>query len=192
MRTQNLSQQTIIEAGAGLIEAQTPLTFSNIARGLGVKSQALYPYFANQAELRQAIVAWAVDQLTTRLRDELFGLAGKEAVTAFAEVCRQAGLTHPNLSCFVLAQPRAEVSDANASGLLELHALLAKLLAAFIKSPSLQLAGARYLRNLIVGEIENVAAGWFTNPALDQAESFSWMIETSLNALITADAGQAN
>lgn len=73
MSRQILSKDRIIQAAVAIIEAGGTPTFSTISRRLGSRSQALYPYFANQTELSFAIFDWVARQLNDQIKQNCLG-----------------------------------------------------------------------------------------------------------------------
>lgn len=187
MSKQILSREKIIEIAIELIKHDEPLTFSNLARHLGTKSQALYPYFKNQANLNYAILAESLDKLTIVLKDRLLGITGQEALLKLALTCRNIGLSNIKLSQFIVTLPRDQATTAAQKSINELKVVFNTLLASTFSSPKIQLLGGRMIRNLIIGELINVGTGWFSNQQLPQMASFEWMAKQSLGSLVIED-----
>ncbi|WP_204122596.1 TetR/AcrR family transcriptional regulator [Lacticaseibacillus mingshuiensis] len=186
MSKQVLSQTRIIECGIALINNGSAVSFANIARELGTKSQALYPYFTNQQALSYAILDQTVASLVERLKTDLFGKTGREALVEFALICRRVCLEHPRLSQFIVALPRSEDAIAD-EPVAAFRTLLTQSVAAVVASERARLLGGRLLRDLIIGELINISSGWFNNAELPQEDSFRWMIERGIDALTVED-----
>ncbi|MCI2170553.1 TetR/AcrR family transcriptional regulator [Schleiferilactobacillus perolens] len=183
MPRQILSSKKIIQQAVILITHDQTPTFSNIAREMGTRSQALYVYFANQDQLRGAIFLWALGALSDTLKNQLFGLSGRPAIERFAQVCRTVGLQNIRLARFVLTTPRHLQDNTAHQTVTDLNGLLMQLCATYSDKKNDQIIIARTLRNLIVGEIVNVGAGWFHNPTVSAADSFNQMITNYLDTL---------
>ncbi|KRM36113.1 TetR family transcriptional regulator [Agrilactobacillus composti DSM 18527 = JCM 14202] len=187
MPKQVLSRERIMAVGIELINAETPLTFSNLARQLGTKSQALYPYFSNQTDLSYAILEEVLDRLIATLRSRLLGLTGEPALLELALICRSLGLTHLRLSRFLITLPRDKATIAAQKSINTLGTVFNKLLASAFHETRVQILAGRMIRNLIIGELANVGTGWFSNQEISQAASFKWMIQSSLDILSQED-----
>lgn len=183
MSRQVLSSEKIIAQAVTLITADQMPTFSNIARALGTRSQALYSYYPNQDALRAAVFLHGVTKLTEVLKTELFGLSGRAAILRFAQVCRALGLKNIRLTRFILTTPRHLQEGTATTAVVALNDLLMQLCAVYSTNQADQIVVARTLRNLIVGEVINVGAGWFHNTAVPASTSFDRMIAQYLDML---------
>lgn len=185
MSKQLLSPEKIVTVGIQTIEAGTPLTFANLARTLGTRSQALYPYFNNQTALSYAITDAVLARANAQLQQALFGLSGQPAVMQFALTCRQLGLAHPKLVLFMIGLPRHE--DISDEAMQDFRKMLTTLIGELVHTERVQLLGGRWLRDLIIGEVANISGGWFINQDLPQEDSFRWTVTHGLADLIAED-----
>lgn len=183
-----LSAQKIIETSIALIEAQQPLTFTNIAKALDTKSQALYPYFANQNVLSYAIMGATLQMLIDRIKTDLFGMGGRKALIQFALICRAQCLAHPHLSQFVLALPQNEEAPAAQAAKADYQSLMTSLINHTLQHDRLRLLATQLINTLISGEVINAAFGWSQQSAAAQTGNFRWMITTGLDQLMALDA----
>lgn len=187
MVRQILSKERIIQASVALIEAGKIPTFADLARRLSIHSQALYPYFSNQAELNDAIFAWAMRQLNEQLRNKLFGLSGREGIMAFSIACRQECLAHIRLTQYLMGVHRDQANQDMQAGTDLFHDLMSSMIKPVFKRAKVRLLAGRWLRNLIIGDVINVGAGWFKNRELSSDETFEWMVSACLQRLAQED-----
>ncbi|HBF75191.1 MAG TPA: hypothetical protein DDW71_08025 [Lactobacillus sp.] len=185
MTSRTLNKTKIINTAMDLIAQQQPLTFSNISRRLGIHSQALYNYFPDVTALNASIDEAYNADLLAKLRQQLLGLSGEEAVLKFAFVCRQYALERFKLTQFVLAIPREllNTDPVQAPSSQALRQILYQLLMKIDMSDELRLNATRMIRNLIIGEIVNVGRGWFKNDAVNETDSFKQMLLVALHHL---------
>ncbi|KRM12272.1 hypothetical protein ABTQ33_04845 [Paucilactobacillus suebicus] len=177
-----LSKEKIVKQAVNLINSGQSATFTSIGKSLGSKSQAIYPYFKNPTALDNAIFAYSTHQLVENVQSELFGVPANQIIMAFAKYCRKYGLKNVNLLRYLLSfsENQRNSDDAHAAT-LELDALYEKIFTNVSDDPQTTLVIKRTVRNLIVGDIIHVGAGWFHNPIIDSDESFEVMIQNLLN-----------
>lgn len=187
MVRQVLTQERIIQAAIDCIETGQSPTFSTLARTLGTRSQALYPYFANQQALSYAIFNSAAQQLSDQLKTELFGQSGRDGLLALAVACRREVLAHIHLAQYLLGVPRDTENPDMQQATDVFHELLGRMISPVYKQPRVRLLAGRWLRDLIVGDALNVGSGWFKNRELTSDESFSWLVNASLDRLAIED-----
>lgn len=65
------------------------LTFGNLAKSLGIKSQSVYNYFHNSDELLEYLGADLMHCLYDELTAGLIGLSGREALLKYGEIAHQ-------------------------------------------------------------------------------------------------------
>lgn len=187
MSRQILSKDRIIQAAVAIIEAGGTPTFSTISRQLGSRSQALYPYFANQTELSFAIFDWVARQLNDQLKTELFGLSGREGLIALAVAMRREGLAHVRLTQYLLSIPRDTANADMQQGTDLFRDLLDGMIRPVYQHSRVRLLAARWLRDLIVGDVVNIGAGWFIDQEISADDSFELALTASLDRLTMED-----
>ncbi|GAX03911.1 TetR family transcriptional regulator [Secundilactobacillus pentosiphilus] len=185
MTSRTLTTEKIIQTAMSLIEAQKPLTFSNISRALGTRSQALYNYFPDVNALSASINEAYNAGLVTELQQQLLGLSGEEAILKFAAVSRRYALKHFKITQFVLAIPRELLNEntEQATSSERLKQILYQLLQTMNIDEQRRLSAARMIRNLIIGEVVNVGRGWFTTKTVTEEDSFKRMLLVALHHL---------
>ena len=85
-----LDLDKVIAAATELIENQglPETTMPNLAKALGVRSQSLYHYVKNRAQLLSLVAASRIRLLYQALVDQLIGLSGQDALLKFADIVR--------------------------------------------------------------------------------------------------------
>lgn len=185
LTSRTLTTEKIIQTALSLIEDQKPLTFSNISRALGTRSQALYNYFPDVNALSASIDEAYNAGLVTELQQQLVGLSGEKAILKFAAVSRQYALKHFKITQFVLAIPRELLNDDTnqITSSERLKRILYQLLQTMHIDERRRLSAARMIRNLIIGEVVNVGRGWFTTKTVTESDSFEQMLLVALHHL---------
>jgi AcrR family transcriptional regulator len=190
MPKQILNEEKIVATAITLITNGREVTFSSVAKQLGTRSQALYTYFANADELRYAVVASVVKHIADQLKSVLFGQSGKVAIVKFAQFIRQKALSNVQLSRFVLAAPRTNDIVSVVSAFDELKQMLDQLLGSVYSEATVLILASRCIRDLIIGDVLNVGAGWFTNPEITPDESFEKLLDENLAMLARMNVNQ--
>ncbi|MCH3921945.1 TetR/AcrR family transcriptional regulator [Limosilactobacillus sp.] len=178
-----LNRQLIIQTGKELIRTDQQPTFSTIGRCLGVHSQALYPYFQNQAALKAAIVNDLLGQLISFCKKQAEDTGLRVQLLAV----RSQALAHPRLTRFVLNQLQNAPVMVAQDRLKELRELLHDLLATTYRHSQVRLLASRTLRSLLIGDIYNNINGWFTDRQLTADTSFTAELAGTLQWLEQLD-----
>ncbi|MFI6024892.1 TetR/AcrR family transcriptional regulator [Amycolatopsis magusensis] len=92
-----LTTQRVTHAAAELADEAglDQVTMSAVARRLGVKDASLYTHVRNLEDLRGRIALLAADEKTIRIAEAMAGLAGKQALIAYADAWRDYAREHP-------------------------------------------------------------------------------------------------
>ncbi|MGA6161203.1 TetR/AcrR family transcriptional regulator [Amycolatopsis magusensis] len=92
-----LTTQRVTHAAAELADEAglDQVTMSAVARRLGVKDASLYTHVRNLEDLRGRIALLAADEKTIRIAEAMAGLAGREALIAYADAWRDYAREHP-------------------------------------------------------------------------------------------------
>lgn len=181
LTSRTLSKEKIIEAAIELIKQQESLTFTNLSKKLGTRSQAIYNYYSDVTDIKIAVAMNFFDQLATRLNADLLGLSGKQAIKAFANVSTQYALDN-----FLIAQQILSIPvEQKREGALEesidsVYKILRLFLNQLIKDDQQKIIIARMLRNLIIGEVVHVGNGRFNSKQISSRDSFDQMLEITL------------
>ncbi|MFT8460392.1 MAG: TetR/AcrR family transcriptional regulator [Liquorilactobacillus ghanensis] len=192
MKHQILTKEIIIKTSIEIIEKDEKLTFTTIAKKIGIRSQSLYTYFENINELKYAIVAWGIQTIKKQIQDQLFGQSGIEAIINFSKELRHIALQHSKLSQFILLSTRPTDYPAANDAFKELRNLLYKLLESTFQNESVRIMVSRCLRDLIIGDIINIGTGWFTDETIPPEESFDKFIQQNLATFQEMDQKSKN
>ncbi|MFE2168426.1 TetR/AcrR family transcriptional regulator [Streptomyces sp. NPDC059447] len=97
MARAGLTAERVTIAGAELADevGLDQVTMSRLARRLGVKDASLYTHVRSLEDLRGRIALLAADEKTIRIAEATSGLAGKDALVAFADAWREYAHAHP-------------------------------------------------------------------------------------------------
>lgn len=97
MARAGITPQRLTAAAADLADEVgfESVSLAALARGLGVKDASLYAHVTGLQELRRRVTVLALSELADRLVDAVAGLAGRDALRAFATTYRQYALDHP-------------------------------------------------------------------------------------------------
>ncbi|WP_328300225.1 TetR/AcrR family transcriptional regulator [Streptomyces sp. NBC_00435] len=92
-----LTAERVTVAGAELADEAglDQVTMARVARRLGVKDASLYAHVRSLEDLRGRIALLAADEKTMRIAEATTGLAGKDALVAFANTWREYAHQHP-------------------------------------------------------------------------------------------------
>ncbi|MFD9318263.1 TetR/AcrR family transcriptional regulator [Streptomyces sp. NPDC060053] len=92
-----LTTDRLVEAAAELADEVgfDKVSISALARRFGVKDASLYSHVRNLRELRTRLALLVGGEMIDRIAVAVVGLAGKEALVAFAGAYREYALQHP-------------------------------------------------------------------------------------------------
>ncbi|MDQ0584181.1 TetR/AcrR family transcriptional regulator [Streptomyces rishiriensis] len=92
-----LTTDRLVEAAAELADeiGFDKVSISALARRFGVKDASLYSHVRNLRELRARLALLVGGEMIDRIAVAVVGLAGKEALVAFAGAYREYALRHP-------------------------------------------------------------------------------------------------
>ncbi|MFD1418483.1 TetR/AcrR family transcriptional regulator [Companilactobacillus keshanensis] len=169
----DLSAEKIIQTAKDLIlnGNADAATFSNIAKKLDCKTQALYFYFKNRYELNSAITQDYLKSLTETLKDECLGYSGKEGLVKMAKVMREFGLE--NLSLSLLAIKSSDLTNKEYfKYIIEINSMMKRFMNVFIQDNAKQMTITRGIRGLVIGEVVSESVGLFHNPLIKNTISF--------------------
>ncbi|MFD7665990.1 TetR/AcrR family transcriptional regulator [Streptomyces sp. NPDC059788] len=97
MARAGLTTERVTVAGAELADEAglDQVTMSQVARRLGVKDASLYTHVRGLDDLRGRIALLAADEKTIRIAEATAGLAGRDALIAYANAWREYAHAHP-------------------------------------------------------------------------------------------------
>ncbi|MFE4336172.1 TetR/AcrR family transcriptional regulator [Streptomyces sp. NPDC056831] len=176
-----LTTERLVRAGAELadeigFEQATP---AELARRFGVKTASLYSHVKNAHDLKTKIALLALEELADQVSAAVAGRAGKDALTAFANVYRDYALKHPGR--FAAAQFRLDPQTAAASAGVRHAQMTRAILRGYNLAEPHQTHAVRLLGSVFSGYVGLETAGGFSHSTPDSQESWAEI----LNALDT-------
>ncbi|KJY46426.1 TetR/AcrR family transcriptional regulator [Streptomyces sp. A1547] len=185
MARAGLTAERVTIAGAELADEVgfDHVTMSQVARRLGVKDASLYTHVRSLSDLRGRIALLAADEKTVLIAEATAGLAGKDALVAFANAWREYAHQHPGR--YTATQTRIQIDPelaAQAPGPRRAVSLTYGMLRGYgLAEPDLTDA-VRLLRSTFHGFVALEAAGGFAH---ERAPQHSWdRALDALNALL--------
>ncbi|MER5684444.1 TetR/AcrR family transcriptional regulator [Streptomyces sp. NPDC002205] len=176
-----LTTERLVRAGAELadevgFEQATP---AELARRFGVKTASLYSHVKNAHDLKTKIALLALEELADQVSTAVAGRAGRDALTAFANVYRDYALKHPGR--FAAAQFRLDPQTAAASAGVRHAQMTRAILRGYNLAEPHQTHAVRLLGSVFSGYVGLETAGGFSHSTPDSQESWTEI----LNALDT-------
>lgn len=178
-----LTAERLTRAGAELADEVgfEQVTVSALARRFEVKVASLYSHLKNSHDLRTRIALLALEELADRGAAALAGRAGKDALSAFADVYRDYAREHPGRYSAAQMKLDPEAAAASAGGR---HARMTRaILRGYDLTEPDQTHAVRLLGSVFHGYVSLEAQGGFSHSAPDSQESWSRVID-ALDALL--------
>jgi AcrR family transcriptional regulator len=168
-----LTADRLARAGADLADeiGFDQVTVSALARHFGVKVASLYSHVKNSHDLRTRIALLALEELADRAADALAGRAGKDALTAFADVYRDYAREHPGRYA-ATRLPLDPQTAAASAGVRHAQMTRAILRGYDLPEPE-QTHAVRLLGSVFHGYVSLELAGGFSHSAPDSQESWT-------------------
>lgn len=159
------------------------VTMAQVARRLGVQDASLYAHVRSLEDLRGRIALLAADEKTLLIAEATAGLAGKDALVAFANAWREYAHKFPGRYAATQAPGKIDPElAAKAAGPRRAIALTYGMLRGYgLAEPDLTDA-ARLLRSTFHGFVALEAAGGFAHARTPQA-SWLWSLD-ALHSLL--------
>ncbi|MFB6782744.1 MULTISPECIES: TetR/AcrR family transcriptional regulator [unclassified Streptomyces] len=178
-----LTTERLVRAGAELadevgFEQATP---AELARRFGVKTASLYSHVKNAHDLKTKIALLALEELADQVSTAVAGRAGKDALTAFANVYRDYALQHPGR--FTAAQFRLDPQTAAASAGVRHAQMTRAILRGYNLAEPHQTHAVRLLGSVFSGYVGLETAGGFSHSTPDSQESWTEILN-ALDALL--------
>jgi AcrR family transcriptional regulator len=178
-----LTTERLVQAGAELADEVgfDQVTVSAVARRFDVKVASLYSHLKNSQDLKTRIALLALEELADRAADALAGRAGKDALTAFANVYRDYAREHPGRYAAAQFRLDPEAAAVSAGGR---HAQMTRaILRGYDLTEPDQTHAVRMLGSVFHGYISLEMGGGFSHSAPDTQETWSRMLD-ALDALL--------
>ncbi|MFG2310536.1 TetR/AcrR family transcriptional regulator [Streptomyces sp. NPDC048566] len=178
-----LTTERLARAGAELADEVgfDQVTVSALARHFDVKVASLYSHVRSSHDLKTRIALLALDELADRGAAALAGRAGKDALTAFADVYRDYAREHPGR--YAAAQLRLDPETAAASAGVRHSRMTRAILRGYDLEEPDQTHAVRLLGSVFHGYVSLELSGGFSHSAPDSQESWSRVLD-ALDSLL--------
>ncbi|EPD91054.1 hypothetical protein HMPREF1486_05441 [Streptomyces sp. HPH0547] len=178
-----LTTERLVRAGAELADEVgfDQVTVSALARRFDVKVASLYSHVRNSHDLKTRIALLALEELADRAADALAGRAGKDALTALANVYRDYARGHPGR--YAAAQLRLDPATAAASAGVRHAQLTRAVLRGYDLTGTDQTHAVRLLGSVFHGYVGLEMGGGFDHSAPDTQETWERTLD-ALDALL--------
>ncbi|MFF8457846.1 TetR/AcrR family transcriptional regulator [Streptomyces albidoflavus] len=178
-----LTPERLTQAGAELADeiGFDQVTVSALARQFGVQVASLYSHVRNSQDLKTRIALLALAEMADRAADAVAGRAGKDALTAFADVYRDYAREHPGR--YAAAQLPLGPQTAAASAGVRHAQMTRAILRGYDLSEPDQTHAVRLLGSVFHGYVSLEASGGFSHSAPDSSESWARVLD-SLDTLL--------
>ncbi|THA26891.1 TetR/AcrR family transcriptional regulator [Streptomyces sp. RKND-216] len=183
MPRRGLTAERLIRAGAELADEAgfEQVTLTALARRFDVKVASLYSHVQNSQSLRTGIALLALEEMADRAADALAGRAGRDALTAFADVYRTYAREHPGR--YTAARLPLDPETAAASAGVRHAQMMRALLRGYDLAEPDETHAVRLLGGVFHGYVSLELAGGFDHSAPDPQESWRWIVDR-LDALL--------
>ncbi|MES5825471.1 TetR/AcrR family transcriptional regulator [Streptomyces sp. RG80] len=176
MARAGLTAQRLTDVGADLADeiGFDQVTVSELARRLDVKVASLYSHVKNSHDLKTRIALLALEELADKGTTVLAGRAGKDALTALADVYRDYARAHPGryAATQMRLTPESAASSAGAR-----HAQMTRaILRGYDLTEPDQTHAVRLLGSTFHGYISLEMGGSFSHSAPDTQETWTWVL----------------
>ncbi|WP_282700253.1 TetR/AcrR family transcriptional regulator [Streptomyces sp. CC219B] len=177
MARAGLTPERLTRAGAELADEVgfDNVTVSALARRFDVKVASLYSHLRNSHELKTRIALLALEELADRAAEALAGRAGKDALTAFADVYRAYAREHPGR--YDAARFRLDPETAAASAGVRHSRMTRAVLRGYDLTEPDQTHAVRLLGSVFHGYVSLELAGGFAHSSPDSDESWARILD---------------
>ncbi|GGI95986.1 TetR/AcrR family transcriptional regulator [Streptomyces brasiliensis] len=183
MARAGLTADRLTRAGAELADEVgfEQVTVSALARRFDVKVASLYSHVRNSHDLKTRIALLALEELADRAAEALAGRAGKDALTALADVYRDYAREHPGR--YAAAQFRLDPAAAAASAGGRHAQMTRAILRGYDLTEPDQTHAVRLLGSVFHGYVSLELGGGFSHSAPDTQETWTRILD-ALDALL--------
>jgi len=178
-----LTTERLTRAGAELADEVgfDKVTLTALARRFDVKVASLYSHLKNSQDLKTKIALLALEELADQGAAALAGRAGKDALTAFANVYRTYAREHPGRYAATQLRLDPETAAASAGGR---HAqMMRAILRGYDLTEPDQTNAVRLLGSVFHGYVSLEMGGGFSHSAPDTQETWLRILD-ALDALL--------
>lgn len=172
-----LTPERLTEAGAELADEVgfEQVTVSALARRFDVRVASLYSHVRNSQDLKTRIALLALTELADRAAEALAGRAGKDALTALANVYRDYAREHPGR--YAAAQLRLDPRTAAASAGVRHAQMTRALLRGYDLTEPDQTHAVRLLGSVFHGYVSLELGGGFSHSAPDTDATWARVLD---------------
>ncbi|GAA5075432.1 AcrR family transcriptional regulator [Thermocatellispora tengchongensis] len=183
MARAGLTMDRLARAGAELADEVgfEQVTVSALARRFDVKVASLYSHLKSSHDLKTKIAMLALEELADRAGEALAGRAGKDALTALANVYRDYARQHPGR--YAAAQFRLDPKSAAASAGGRHAQMTRAILRGYDLTEPDQTHAVRLLGSVFHGYVSLEMGGGFSHSAPDTEETWTRVLD-ALDALL--------
>ncbi|MEV0176628.1 WHG domain-containing protein [Streptomyces sp. NPDC050803] len=177
MARAGLTPERLTRAGAELADEVgfDNVTVSALARRFDVKVASLYSHLKSSHDLKTRIALLALEELADRAADALAGRAGKDALTAFADVYRDYAREHPGR--YDAARFRLDAETAAASAGVRHARMTRAILRGYDLAEPDQTHAVRLLGSVFHGYVSLELAGGFAHSSPGSDESWTRILD---------------
>jgi AcrR family transcriptional regulator len=178
-----LSAERLTQAGAELADEVgfDQVTVSELARRFDVKVASLYSHVKNSQDLLTRIALLALEELADQVAEALAGRAGKDALTAVANVYRDYAREHPGRYAATQFKLDPEAAAASAGGR---HAqMMRAIMRGYDLAEPDQTHAVRLLGSVFHGYVSLKLGGAFSHSAPGPQQTWS-RIQDALDTLL--------
>jgi AcrR family transcriptional regulator len=167
-----LTTERLTRAGAELADEVgfDQVTLTALARRFDVKVASLYSHLKNSQDLKTKIALLALEELADQGAAALAGRAGKDALTAFANVYRTYAREHPGR--YAATQLRLDPATAAASAGGRHAQMMRAILRGYDLTEPDQTNAVRLLGSVFHGYVSLEMGGGFSHSAPDTQETW--------------------
>ncbi len=190
MARTGLTPERLTQAGAELADEVgfDQVTVSEVARRFGVKAASVYSHLQSSQDLRTRIALLALEEMADRAADALAGRAGRDALTAFANVYRDYAAQHPGR--YAAARMRLPADTAAASAGIRHSNMMRAILRGYDLDEPEQTHAVRLLGSVFHGYAALELGGGFDHSEPSAEESWSRILEVLDSTLTNWPARQ--
>lgn len=183
MARAGLSTERLTLAGAELADeiGFDQVTLSELARRFDVKVASLYSHLKNSQDLKTRIALLALEEMADRAAEAVAGRAGKDALSALANVYRDYAREHPGR--YAAAQFRLDPGTAAASAGVRHARMTRAILRGYDLAEPDQTHAVRLLGSVFHGYVSLELGGGFSHSAPDTQETWTRTLD-ALDALL--------
>ncbi|MFG2932954.1 TetR/AcrR family transcriptional regulator [Streptomyces achromogenes] len=183
MARAGLTTERLVQAGAELADEVgfDQVTVSALARRFDVKVASLYSHLRNSQDLKTRIALLALEEMADHAAEALAGRSGKDALTAFANVCRDYARAHPGRYT-AARHPLDDATAADSAG-VRIAQLNRAILRGYDLAEPDQTHAVRLLGSVFHGYVSLETAGGFAHSAPDSEESWARILD-ALDSLL--------